>query len=167
MSLPLSTYIKQLVAIYQTNFAVFRLKQEKPIYRIVSLPTESNKNIHFHVIGTSAVLRKPPEEIMRDDLLLGFNRAEIAIITHLGTKNESVAHRGDIHSSFKILKQSLKENKTMFVIEKDTGELVECEASDLCKDTSMVNNFSGIDGMKIGYTASEEYHRKTDVLKSD
>lgn len=170
MNLSIKDYIKQLTALYQTAFALSRSKQEQPFYRIVKLPDELEEKIYFQVVGTANVLKMLPEEIMRNDLLLGFSRVDIALITHLGTKNEVTAFSQQASKEgskfFKVLKQIFTRGKTSFVFEKDTGEVMECEAHELYTDESVADRFSGKDAMKIGYSAAESHYQKISELKS-
>lgn len=167
MRLEAKDYFKHLMITYRAAHALVKQKQEHALYRIAKLPEGTDKNVHFQIIGKSVILKMLPEEIMRQDILLGFSRAEIAIITHIGTKSELNHHHAKPRNNFfKIIKQIFSNEKTLFLVEKEHGEIAEYAANDLLSDSSLAEKFNGIDGIKIGYTAAEEHYNRIEKLKN-
>lgn len=168
MSRSIVDYVKQLSSLYQSVFASRRYAEELPFYRIIKLPDETDNRIFFQTVPTTNVLKILPEEIMRGDLLLGFNKADIAVITYLGAKNEisfqQISQKP--RKLFRVLTQLFIKGKTLFVIEKDTGEVVKCEADKLYQDETIADCFVGKDAMKIGYSAAENHYARISELKS-
>lgn len=167
MSNLMHNYAKQIISIYRAAFALGQIKEEQPYYRIVKMPNEADRNIHFQVIGKNIVLSMLPEKIMRDHLLMGFSRADVAVITHLGTKQEITSElSGTQNKFFKIIRQIFSSGKTKFVIEKESGEVVEHVASELLDQPTIVEKLNGTDGLKVGYAAAEEHYEKLKNIKS-
>lgn len=161
-------YTKQIILLYRSAFNLANTKEEQPYYRIVKMPDEDDKHVHFQMINKTLVLKMLPEEIMRDDLLLGFKRTEIAILAHLGTKNEIVKETTKQKSNFfKVIKQIFSNGKTKFVIEKDNGEVTEHAVNDLLNEPTIVDKLTGQDGVKIGYIAAEEHYTRIAKLRDD
>lgn len=169
MSQLLQDYVKRFMLLYQTVFTASnnKQKQEQPFYRIVKMPDDFDKCIHFQIIGKGIHLKMLPEIIMRDNLLLFFSKADIILITHLGTKNELISQNDSLTKNklFKILKQIIDKGRTYFVVEKSTGEISQYHAEDVYDDESLMNNFCSADAVKIGYTAAEEHYKKIESLK--
>lgn len=159
-------YIKQIAILYRVACDYLQSNQEKPYYRIIKVPSETDKNIHFQVIGKNLIFNMLPEKIMRDNILMGFSRADVATITHLGTKHEITSTLIKPQNKiFKIIKEIFSGDKTKFIIEKEDGEVVEHGANDLVNNLSITERLNGTDGIKIGYTAAEEHYAKLNKLK--
>ena len=164
----LQEYTKYMTLLYKMSFNFAFAIKEEPYYRIVKTPDEGDKRVFFQMVNKKVIIKMLPEEIMRDDLLLGFSRAEIAILVHLGTKNEvsteSIKFQNKI---FKIIKQIFSGGKTKFVIERENGETSEYAAGDLLNEPAVTEKLSGIDGVKVGYTAAEEHYIRLNNLKNN
>lgn len=158
-------YKKQIVSLYKEIIRLDKVKQENPHYRIVKMPNEKDKKISFQLINKNLVMQMLPEEIMRSELLIHFNRVEIAVISHLGTKNEFMMEMVNSKNNFKVIKQSFSCGKTRFVLEKENGEVIEREATKLVSDSELINKISGEDAVKIGYTAAEEHYININKLR--
>src|ERR1700677_4850504 len=106
MNETVQNYAKQMLALYRTVFSAAHIKEAQPYYRVVKMPSENDNRVHFQIVGKNVVLNMSPEKIMRNDILLGFSKAEIVLITHLGTKNEvSLDYSLPKNKLFKIIKQ--------------------------------------------------------------
>src|SRR3990167_3855506 len=57
-------------------------------YRVTDFPCDQDPHIYFQLVGKNLGTKALPAELMHSDLLMGFSKADIAIITHLGTKKE-------------------------------------------------------------------------------
>jgi len=158
-----NSYIKKAMLPFQALLQGYleAVKQAHvAIYRVVKLPDNDDHRIHFQIVGEDVFLKMLPEEIMRDDMLMGFSKADIAVITHLGTKKEeSKKKAGNIVS--RIVRQIFgKKGKTQFLIENhDQDELVAKTPLELYHDESTKSAFSVEDALKIGYTAAQEYYQ--------
>lgn len=159
------SYLNQIKLILKSLILSRQVIQQSQqvFYRIIKLPDDTDKRIHFQMIGKNITLKMSPEDIMRDDILLLFSKADIILITHLGTKNEIVPVSQN--KFFKILRQIFNKGKTYFLVEKSTGEVSEYQAQDMYNDKSLANNFCGMDGIKIGYTVAEDHYKKISSLK--
>jgi len=139
---------------------------ESCVFRVFKLPKERDPYLHIQIIGKAVVFKMLPEKIMRDDMLLYFNRIDIVMITHLGTKNElekcSVKPENKL---FKILKQLFRKGKTTFVIEKEEGVVEEHTANEIYNNNEITEKLSGTDGIKIGYSVAEEHYNKVFQLR--
>lgn len=167
-------HFKQLVDVMGTLLSLscaikINKKEEENVYYRLVEPLDyfsgnwDKREIDFQVVGKSVILKMLPEEIMRSKILLGFCRADIAVIAHLGTKNELGLN--DIEKSprkkiFKILKQFFNLGKTFFVLEHDNGLVHISSASELVTDPDIIKNLDSIDALTIGYTAAEEHFMK-------
>jgi hypothetical protein len=161
MNKPLSSEsIKKLLI----SYLIPLIKKEQAYYRIIAV---LDKNIiHFQINGKSTSLKMPAEKIMRDNLLFGFSRAEIALITHLGTKNEIEHHSQYPKSStFRITKELFIDNERKFFLESLEGEQLSLSAIDLIGNEEMIKQFDGRDGVKLGYALAEEYYKKLGEIK--
>lgn len=160
-------YIKN-ISLFFSNLSMSsnKFEEKKPFYRILSCPDERDNNFHFQIIGKNVALKALPEKIMRDQILLGFSRADVALITYYGTKNEAVL---DIKNTplkpFKIIKEMFSSGKRIFLIETNDGDLLEYETSEIFNDPSLVKNFTAEDGIKIGYSAAEECFERMKLLR--
>lgn len=150
------------------SIRINKTEEENVYYRLVeplkySIGDWNKHEIDFQVVGKSVILKMLPEEIMRSKFLLGFCRADIVVITHLGTKNELCLN--DIEKTprkkiFRILKQFFSLGKTVFVLEHDNGLVRISSASELVTDPDIIKNLDSIDAATIGYTAAEEHYKK-------
>jgi len=161
--------VKYLKRLFEVIISLSRNKEELAYYRIIDppamLPEEDVKKIFFQVVGTSLVLKSLPEDIMRDNLLFGFNRVDIAVITHLGTKNESRIFI-DINKTtenFQLIQEVIDNGNKRFIVEQD-GERHEYEASDLYEKSNIIKKLNGIDGMKIGFSIAEDHQKRTNNI---
>lgn len=158
-------YTKQLFA-FARYFTQTVYVKEDVSFRLVRLPDDRDPHLYFQVVGKNVFAKMLPEEIMRDDLLLRFNKADIALITHLGTKNEIRAKEFDPGIRlFKIIKQFFKNGAAFFAIEKENGVVEEFKATDIYSDSCMAAKIDGPDGMQIGYSVAEEHYQKILRLK--
>lgn len=160
-------YIKRILLFFSDTFQMSnRFEEKKPFYRILSCPDQHNRNFHFQIIGKNIALKALPEKIMRDQILLGFSRADVALITFHGAKNEAVLDiKNGAQKPFKIIKELFSSGKKRFLIENNDGEVLEYETSEIFNNPSMVENFTTADGVKIGYSAAEEYFEKIKLLR--
>src|SRR3990167_238168 len=107
-----------------------------PRFRVIDYPNADNKKITFQVVGKANLILMLPEEIMRDDLLLGFSKADVAMITHIGTSNEFQKNSSRFTKGFfKIIKQIFKNGKTIFCVEKNDGEIAKLRSHEICENT--------------------------------
>jgi hypothetical protein len=159
-------YIKQFVGFFQSVAELSRVSADVPTYRLLQLPNEKDPNVHFHIVNKRMTLKMLPEEIMKDSMLLQFSKADIALITHSGTKNELKASLS-IHNNkaVKILKQFFQKGKTFFVIEKEEGVVEEYAANEIYSDINITEKLSGTDGIKVGYSVAEEHYTAISKLK--
>lgn len=132
-------------------------------YRIVNIPVNETE-VEFQVIGKGIILPVPITQLMHSDLLMGFSKTDIALITHFGTKLETIAQFSQQPKS-KILKLLFEQDKTTFVVEKENGEVAEYQAHELYQDDALANSFSGKAGMSIGYAAAKAHHKRMSTLK--
>lgn len=160
-------YIKNISLFFSNLFlASNKFEEKKPFYRVLTCPDQRDNNFHFQIIGKNVALKALPEKIMRDQILLGFSRADVALITYYGTKNEAVLDmKNSAFKPFKIIKEILTSEKKRFLIENNDGDVLEYETSELFNDPSMVKNFTAADGVKIGYSAAEEYFERMKLLR--
>ena len=158
-------YLKQFVGFFQSVAELSRVSAEAPYYRLLQLPTENDPHIHFQIINKRMKLKMLPEEIMKAPLLQ-FSKADLAMITHIGTKNEMKAFFVKSENKvFRILKQLFSKGKTTFVIEKEEGVVEEHAANDIYNNSEITEKLSGTDGVKIGYSVAEEHYNKISQLK--
>lgn len=159
-------YIKKAFSFSSDLFKLTnQLEEKRPFYRILSCPDQRDRNFHFQIIGKNVALKALPEKIMRDQILLGFSRADVALIAYHGTKNEVVLDKKNgSPKPFKIIKEIFTSGKKRFLIENNDGDVLEYETSELFDDPSMVKNFTAADGVKIGYSAAEEYFERMKLL---
>lgn len=131
------------------------------LYRVVKLPCPNDPKLQIQIIGKNITLNLKPEEVMRDDMLLGFSKADIAIITHLGTRQEVGHVSAAKPSAVKRIVQQLFGKKTEFVVEdqQTQHQIVSPEA--LFNDPNTAQSFNTADGMAIGYAAADaQWQRK-------
>lgn len=162
----LQQYKEQVIYLYKEIVRSSKNQTEIPHYRIVKMPDEHDKKISFQIINKNLIARLLPEELMRSDLLTHFSRTEIAIISHLGTKNELIKDAEKKKNNlFKVICQKLVFGKTKFFIEKENGEVIEREAMKIIQDIDLIDKISGKDGVNIGYTAAQEHYNLINKLK--
>ena len=160
------SYLKQFISLFQSAVELSKLKSEPPRYRLLKLPTSEDSFVYFQIVNKRTTSKMLPEEIMRDNLLLHFSRADIAMITHIGTKNEmKTSFFKSENKVFRILKQLFSKGKTTFVIEKEEGVVEEHAANDIYNNSEITEKLSGTDGVKIGYSVAEEHYNKISQLK--
>lgn len=148
-------------------------QEEENYYRLVNIEDKDildyqGGKIPFQITGTSRVLWSFPEDIMRDDLLMGFSRRDVTIITYLGTKREEkirIINKGEVNiENFKIIKEIERNGKTCFLIEE--GNFIrEYEASELHNNPEILEKLNGTDGIKVGFVTAEDHFKRTKNLK--
>ncbi|MCD6048592.1 MAG: hypothetical protein K0S08_2239 [Gammaproteobacteria bacterium] len=130
-------------------------------YRVIEIIPDAAE-IQFQVIGTGVLLKVSADKLMRSDLLLGFSKKDIAVITHMGTKvenkDESYKKRGILS---RIIRQIFSDKKSKFIVEDiEKKELIEKTAYDLYTDKTTPDKFSSADTLMIGYSAAEDHYRR-------
>ena len=126
------------------------------LYRVVKLPCPNDPKLQIQIIGKNLTIALKPEEVMRDDMLLGFNKADIAIITHLGTRQEAGVLPTSKPRTVSRIVQQLFGKKTKFVVEDEQAQQHITSPEALFNDPSTPKSFDTQDGMAIGYAAAEE-----------
>ncbi len=131
-------------------------------YRIINLPTEKDTHVHFQIIGKGIVLKMTPAKIMRDEMLMGFSKADIALITHYGTKAEYQAESNKKRGILsRIVQQLFGDKQSAFLIhDAEQEKVIEKTAQELYFDPSTKERFSSADALVIGYSAAEERYRQ-------
>lgn len=134
----------------------------QPIYRIVESPESSPSTIHFQMVGKRSIISMRPEQIMRDNMLMGFSKGDIAIITHLGTKAEYKAEAlKKPNAIMRIIHQLFTgKHSTLLVQNTESKTIAEKSPSDLYFDPSTHERYSAADALLIGYSAAEERYKK-------
>jgi hypothetical protein len=135
-------------------------QQTKIYYRIVKLPESNDPYLYFQVVGTSVLLKALPENLMREGFFLNFETADVAIITHLGTKNELSKIKANSKRS--IFKKVFRSKKTLFLVKKkDSDEdLEEKLASEIFEDKYFMRDITNQEALDIGYALAEEHYQE-------
>ena len=128
-------------------------------YRIVSLPTKDNPFLKFQLVGKKFVLKERPHKIMSSDFLMGFSKADIAIITHLGTKKE--LEREQAETKPKLLARIAHQlfgqgGKSKFMLKfPEQEQLVEAVPEEVMTNKKALEMLESHDAAMIGYAAAE------------
>ena len=128
---------------------------ESAIYRIVQLPCQKDPRIHFQLTGKSVHLAMTPDEIMRDDMLLGFSKADIALITHIGTRLELDKQPTKTGPVARIVRQLFDRKPKLVIARDDQNELQTHDPESLYNNPKTAEEFAAADTMQIGYAAAE------------
>ncbi len=127
-------------------------------YRIVEF-IEHNTVAIFQVVGKGILLKMPVRDLMRGDLLLGFRRADIAMLAHLGTQQELERKQSQASPRFlaRIAHQLFgKGGKTKFMLKMPEQEqLVEAVPEEVMTNKEVLNMLEGHEAAMIGYAAAE------------
>ena len=131
-------------------------------YRLICLPNEGSPDVHFQVIGKGIALKMPIAQLMRDNMLMDFNKHDAILITHLGTQAE---HKTELTSFsrklLRIVQQVFMGNQSRFVVQDTESEaVIEKSPSDLYFDPATKERYSAEDALLIGYSAAEERYKK-------
>ncbi len=144
-----------LFSVYQTEAAARTYKQ----YRITKKPDEADPHVYFQIAGKNLTLHALPEEIMHSDILLGFSKADIAIITHLGTKTELEKKYAEKKQTLlaRIVQQIFgKSGKTKFMVKlPEQDKLVEAVPEEVMTNKEALGMFESHEAAMIGYAAAE------------
>lgn len=132
--------------------------QELNQYRLLEIIEE--KNAQIQVVGKGIVLTLPIEELMHSKILLGFSKADIAIITHLGTKHEAKeAIRFTVNSS------DLVGLRTVVTFQgADNGAVYRKTAEEIMYDAKLLVQFSKEDLRSIIFAAAQDQYRIEETL---
>jgi hypothetical protein len=159
-------YIRKFFKIFQMAAQFSQSAQEEIRYRLVQLPKDNDPYIYIQIINSRAISKLLPQEIMRDNMLMHFSRADIALITHLGTKNEVQQFVAKEKPAFyKILQRLFVKEKTAFVLEKEDHEIATHSAEELYQNEALAEKLTGKDGMEVGYSVAEAHYQKILKLK--
>ncbi len=164
---PNFNYIQKILRTLQTIMQSSASKTEEVRYRLVKLPSEADPYIHIQIINTRAISKLLPEKIMHDNMLLHFSKSDIALIAHLGTKNEvqKIAVK-EKFSFYKIVKRLFnKDNTTSYLLEKEDNQMAEHSAEEIYRDEVLAEKLTGKDGMIVGYSVAEAHYQKVLKLK--
>lgn len=135
------------------------MNRQNVTYRITNISNEDDPYIYFHFVGKNLGSKALPEEIMCSDFLLGFSKADIAIITHLGTKKELEKAYGKVKPKLwaRIAQQLFgKGGKTKFMLKMPEQEqLVEAVPEEVMTNKEALNMLEGHEAAMIGYAAAE------------
>lgn len=159
MSLKHGTYLQEFKSFLRSYLDELALRKEDQ-YRIVQLPDAKNPYIHYQVIGKNLVGKALAEELMRNDFLIGFSKADIAVITHLGTQKELEKNTLKINFVTRIVKQFFtKSGKNKFLLKiHGQDQLVETVPEEIITNTAALQMLSAEDAAKIGFAAAENHY---------
>ena len=140
--------------------------KKETAYVIEKLPARDDINIYFQIRGKNVLLKMPPEKLMHADFLMGFSKADIAIITHLGTKKELEMHPHATSKLYMRIAQQLfgRGGKTKFLLKMPSqDELVEAIPEEVMCNKEALNMLEGSEAALVGYAAAE--NRMLDIRK--
>lgn len=140
--------------------------KKETAYIIEKLPTRKDINIYFQIRGKNVLLKMPPEKLMHADFLMGFSKADIAIIAHLGTKKELEVHSYTKPKHFMRIAQQLfgLGGKTKFLLKvPEQDQLMEAIPEEVMCNKEALNRLEGAEAALVGYAAAE--NRMLDIRK--
>lgn len=141
-------------------------------YRVTDFPCDQDPHIYFQLVGKNLGTKALPAELMHSDLLMGFSKADIAIITHLGTKKELEKEHAATKPKLlaRIAHQLFgKGGKTKFMLKfPEQEQLVEAVPEEVMTNKEALEMLESHDAAMIGYAAAEnrfmEMRRETQEL---
>lgn len=133
---------------------------------------ETRDFLEVQIVGKNLYFRIPVGELMRSKLLMNFSKADIAIITHLGTKKELEKEQAKTKPKLlaRIAHQLFgKGGKTKFMLKfPEQEQLVEAVPEEVMTNKEALEMLESHDAAMIGYAAAEnrfmEMRRETQEL---
>jgi hypothetical protein len=157
------TISHKIVEIFSGLFKDYReelSEKNETAYLIQKLPSLHDANIYFQIRGKNILLKMLPEKLMHAEFLMGFSKADIAIIIHLGTKNE-MEQQQSANSKPKLFMRIAQQlfgagGKTKFLLKMHSkDELVETIPEEIMCNKKALNMLKGSEAALIGYAAAE------------
>lgn len=130
--------------------------QQDSIYRIIDIKNNSkNETILLaQVIGKSSLFQTTPLEILtNDDLLNGFSKKEIRMISYLASKSDNQK------PSYKIFGHEIciRTNSIIYKLKNLTNKIVITKsAKELLLDKDLIKHISPEDALNVGFVAGSE-----------
>ncbi len=150
---------RRLTEILIDLFKLYRENSPDLKYRIIKNPDAADPLVHFQVSGKSIVLKELPEKIMHSNLLMGFSKADIAILTYLGTKTEIENQQFSARPKLlaRISQQLFgKGGNTKFLLKMpEQDQLVEAVPEEVMMNDEALDMLSSKDAAMLGYAAAE------------
>lgn len=150
---------KKLTEVLIDLFKLYRENSSNLKYRIIKNPDAADPLVHFQVSGKSIVLKELPEKIMHSNLLMGFSKADVAILTYLGAKAELDKQRFSAKPKLlaRIAQQLLgKGGNTKFLLKiPEQDQLVEAVPEEVMMNDVALDMLSSKDAAMLGYAAAE------------
>lgn len=139
--------------------SIFQDKLQEVKYKLADVFPDKKNSFLVQIVGTQTCFPIRPTELMHSSLLMGFSKADIAIITHLGTKKELEKTQADIKPKLlaRIAHQLFgKGGKTKFMLKfPEQEQLVEAVPEEVMTNKEALDMLESHDAAMIGYAAAE------------
>jgi hypothetical protein len=136
-------------------------------YRVIGVSSKQEPFLSIQVIGKNTIFRALPENLMHHKMLMGFSKADIAIIIHLGTKREIEKRQSEAKPKhFMRIAQQLfgLGGKTKFLLKvPEQDQLMEAIPEEVMCNKEALNRLEGAEAALVGYAAAE--NRMLDIRK--
>lgn len=128
--------------------------QNANIYRIIEIKKlENHHKLIIQIIGKSSIIESSPHEIIAsDNLLEGFSKKDVRMITFLACNPIK-------NKKYKIIRQELSEDSHQMIFklrEMASQEFLTKTANQIIMDNDLINNLSREDLKTISYIAGYE-----------
>lgn len=141
--------------------------QNQALYKLHKLPeNEKGTLLTIQIVGKNIFFKKSATELMRDDILMSFSKADIALITHIATKKE-VEQETKPKALMRVVRQLFGGNsgKTKFLLKSsEQDQLIEAHPEEMLTNKEALTMLSSEDAAKVGFAAAE--NRFIDIKKA-
>ena len=155
----LNNLLKKAFKITSQIYSEEITNRQQVSYRITQLPTKEDPYVYYQLVGKNLATKTLPEVLLTSDALMGFSKADIAVITYLGAQKQMAEQQSTEKAkrSAGIAQQLFATGgKTKFLLKMPEQEqLVEAIPEEVMMNHDALDMLSGKDAAMLGYAAAE------------